>query len=183
MRLAGQAQYRRSRLTSNVRPHKTQHRDMGHSVTTLVGPRETLEEFAREQNVHSPVRTGAGYWLLPLPEETLDKIVGLPVGDSVPGFAYLLPKLLLKVRAASRRSWIVYAETEYFGGTGGQGAAAFKDGAAVLEPKAAEWDCINEALAAVGVAVLPPARDEFETVGLHEQRCTDDWLPDAASEA
>ena len=107
------------------------------------------------------------------------EVAGLPVGDPVPGFNYLFPKLLPKLESASRGSWVVYAETEYFGGAGGQGAVAIRDGSVIYGPRAAECDCINHALASVGVQVKAPAHDEFETVGLHLHRWTNGWVAGA----
>ena len=70
----------------------------------------------------------------------------------------------------------MYFETDYFGGAGCQGAAVFRSGATVFGPKSAEHGPINEALSLLGVRCVAPAHDEFETVGLHRHRRTDDWL-------
>ena len=180
IRRAGQAPRRLRPLSSNVRRHSTPLRttveSMGHSVTALLGSHSVLSELAEREHLHQPVPTKASVWLLPLTEDAIDKVVGLPVGNALPGFNYLYPKLLAKLELASARDWIVYAETEYFGGIGAQGSAAFNHGAIVYGPKAAESACINEALASVGIKVVAPAQDEFETVGLGENRFTEDWL-------
>jgi hypothetical protein len=144
---------------------------MGHSVTALLGTQAVLSTFAAQQNVSPPVQAKAGVWLLPLPEETIDKIVGLPVGEPVKGFNYLFPKLLAKLELASAQDWIIYAET-------GHGAVAVRRGATLYGPTTADWGCINQALSSVGIKAVPPAQDEFETVGLDTHRFTDDWLPE-----
>jgi hypothetical protein len=150
---------------------------MGHSVTVLLGTHEVLSALAEGEAVSQPVEAKAGIWLLPLTEDVLDKVTGLPVGEPLPGFTYLSPKLLAKLELASFRGWIVYAETDYFGGTGGQGAVAVRNGSSLYGPENGEWGCINRALSRVGIRVVPPAFDEFETVGLHLQRFTVGWLP------
>ena len=162
----------RHRAASSSSPH------MGHSVTALLGTQAVLSTFAAQHNVSPPVQAKAGVWLLPLTEETIDKIVGLPVGEPVKGFNYLFPKLLAKLELASAQDWIIYAETEYFGGTGGQGAVALRRGATLYGPTTADWGSINEALSSVGIKSVPPAQDEFDTVGLDTHRFTDDWLPE-----
>jgi hypothetical protein len=152
---------------------------MGHSVTALLGTQAALSAFAAKEEVGPPVQAKADVWLLPLPEEAIDKIVGLPVGTAIEGFNYLFPKLLAKLELASANDWIVYAETEYFGGTGGQGAVALRRGGILYGPTSAEWGCINQALASVGIKVAPPAQDEFETIGFDTHRFTEDWLPES----
>jgi hypothetical protein len=151
---------------------------MGHHVTALVGSEQVLLSLARQEGIHNPVPASASHWLLPLTSETIDKLVGIPVGETVTGFCSLYPKLVEKLRGASTQSWIVYVETEYFGGRGYQGAVAVQNGMVVYGPQAAEAGCINKALAAVGIKVAPPSNDEFETVGLHQERFTEDWLPE-----
>ena len=158
-------------------------RVMGHAVTALLGSRSVLSGFAEHEELRAPVAAQAGTWLIPLTDDVLDHVVGLPVGQPLPGFRHLYPKLLHKLVHASARGWIVYIETEYFGGKGRQGAVALRDGRCVHGPQAAEWNCINEALASVGIAVVAPAIDAFETVGLDRHRFTDDWLADADGDA
>lgn len=66
----------------------------------------------------------AGVWILPLTEDVIDTVVGIPVGESFIGFTYLFPKLLVKLKVVAAGDWIIYAETDYFGGVGTQGAVA-----------------------------------------------------------
>lgn len=152
---------------------------MGHSVTAILGPQLVLEAFARREHLHAPVPAKAGVWVLAMTDDVIDRVVAAPVGEPVAGFRYLCRGLLERLQGASVSGWLVYAETDYFGGSGAQGAVAFRDGAIVHGPKVADRDCINEALAVVGIEVVPPARDAFETVGLDEHRFTEDWLPPA----
>ena len=79
------------------------------------------------------------------------------------------------LQTLSARSTLLYFETEYFGGMGTQGAAVFRDGELVFGPQAAELGPINNALAVLGVRTVPPAVDEFETVGLQRHRSVEDW--------
>ena len=70
----------------------------------------------------------------------------------------------------------MHFETEYDAGLGGQGAAVFKDGELIFGP---HWDGIspiNRALKLLGVRGENPRRDEFQTVGLHLHRSTEEWL-------
>jgi hypothetical protein len=70
----------------------------------------------------------------------------------------------------------MYFETEYHGGTGGQGAAVYANGATVFGPTWDEFGPINSALALFSVTIVPPAHDAFDAIGLWHYRYTDDWL-------
>lgn len=150
---------------------------MGHAVTAILGLQPVLEAFARRGELSPPVPAKGDVWLLAMTDDAIDRVVAAPVGEPAAGFRSLFRGLVDAMQAASARSWIVYVETDYFGGSGGQGAMAFRDGGIVYGPRSADRDCINEALAIVGIEVAPPARDAFETVGLDLHRSTEDWLP------
>jgi hypothetical protein len=94
----------------------------------------------------------------------------------VNGFTYLSEQLIRELKIASSHGSLVYFETEYFGGNGAQGAAVFREGELIFGPQSGSFGPINQALAVVGVRVVPPASDEFETAGLHRHRHTEDWL-------
>jgi hypothetical protein len=149
---------------------------MGHAVTGLVGKMETLERFADKHSLHRPVSLAKHLAILPLRDDDIDSFLAPPLTGFPKGFVYLSGQLLRELEAASRQGILLYFETEYFGGVGAQGAAVFRDGALVFGPSSAERGPINQALAMLGVRVMPPARDEFETVGLHRRRHTEDWL-------
>ncbi|WP_124541583.1 hypothetical protein [Piscinibacter terrae] len=148
---------------------------MGHTVTGLVAKLEALELFARQRSLRSPVPLALGLGLLPLRVDDIDSILGPPLSSYPEGFNNLSQQLLLKLSDASAGCTLVYFETEYFGGIGSQGAAAFRDGALIFGPQAGEFGPINQALTLLGVHVAAPAQDEFETVGLHRYRRTEDW--------
>jgi len=149
---------------------------MGHSVTGLVGAQELLERFAERRALHPPVSLIEGLAILPLRDRDLDAFLLPPMTGHPEGFTYLSEQLAKELRLASVGGMLMYFETEYFGGSGVQGAAVFCDGATVFGPKAAEFGPINEALARLGVRVSSPGRDEFDTVGLDRHRHTEDWL-------
>jgi hypothetical protein len=77
----------------------------------------------------------------------------------------------------STHGLIAYVEADFFGGTGQQAHALFKDGVALGSPVVAA-DAINQALKHLGV--LPGRHhDEFAAVGLGRFRDVDDWATDA----
>ncbi|SFU40531.1 hypothetical protein SAMN05216350_101781 [Polaromonas sp. YR568] len=149
---------------------------MGHFVTGLVAKPEKLESFARKHSLHAPITLTQSLAILPLRPEDIDSILPPPLTAHPDGFNYLCEQLVRELSMASSRGSLMYFETEYFGGEGAQGATVFRDGTIVLGPKSAETGPINEALALLGVRVIAPARDEFETLGLDRHRHTEDWL-------
>lgn len=66
--------------------------------------------------------------------------------------------------------------TDYFGGLGGQAAAAYHGDRVVLEPSSAQ-NSINTALRRLGVT-LEGDKDEFDTIGLGAFRDTRDCFGD-----
>ena len=155
---------------------------MAHFVTGLIARRSALKAFADLYGLPAPVVLNDVLALLPLDEDMLDTLLPEPAQDFVAGFNMLSPGLMQVLRAGSQRSTLLYFETEYFGGMGTQGAAVFRDGELVFGPQSAELGPINNALVLLGVRTLPPAADEFETIGLHRHRSTDEWLASATDD-
>jgi hypothetical protein len=149
---------------------------MGHSVTGLVAKPELLEAFASQRSLHGPIALTQEMAFLPLRDEDIDSFIKDMQTEHMNGFVYLSKQLASEIASASQDGFVVYIETEYFGGMGTQGAAVFLNGALVYGPKSAEIGPINEALHFVGVEISAPADDEFETVGLNRHRSTEDWL-------
>ena len=150
--------------------------DMGHLVTGFIGNPETLAAFAGRVALRPPVALPAGLALLPLRDSDLDSFLPLPLTGETEGFTYLSEQLLEVLSQLSVNEPVMYFETEYFGGAGMQGAVVMERCRAVYGPRSAESGPINEALALLGVRICPPARDQFETLGLGRHRSTADWL-------
>jgi hypothetical protein len=151
-----------------------------HHVTGLIGKATFLRRIAGAHELHRLAELGCELALLPLPEDTPEAafILSRTNGEE---FQYLTTTLIVALQQASSGGAIVYFETEYFGGTGGQGAAVFRDGKLVFGPEWADIGPINSALKKLGVTAAPPFIDEFDTVGLGQFRTTEDWLECAKS--
>lgn len=149
---------------------------MGHCVTGLIARPEILEAFAQDRSLHGPVPLYGELSILPLRERDLDSFLKPPLADYPDGFTYLASSLAQELLAASMDGGLLYFETEYFGGTGSQGAAVFRGGEIAYGPKVAEFGPINEALELLGVRSSSSEVDAFQTVGLDRHRWTADWL-------
>ena len=149
---------------------------MAHFVKGLIAARPVLERFARRHALHEPAGLAVGLAILPLRDSDLDSFLKGPYSGDPEGDYYLSEQFSEELRAASRGAAIMYFETEYFGGCGAQAAVLFQDGELIFGPAAAKFGPINGALKLLGVRAEPPARDEFETVGLGRHRTVEDWL-------
>jgi hypothetical protein len=149
---------------------------MGHFVTGLIARPTVLEAFSREHSLHWPVALVGGLAILPLRKIDLDSFQAIPSDDDAAGLQNLSEQLLDELRRSSHEGPLIYFETEYFGGLGGQGAAVFQDGELIFGPHWAKIGPINHALKLLGISIEPPAQDEFETVGLHLHRDPEEWL-------
>jgi hypothetical protein len=148
---------------------------VGHFVTGLVAAERLLQKFAARHRLHQPISLSQGLALLPLRDEDIDGFIPPPHSGHADGFIYLSQQLA----AASEFGRVLYFETEYFGGTGAQGAVVYEQRECIFGPESADLGPINRALALLGVRTLPPACDEFETIGLHRHRSCEDWLETA----
>ncbi len=156
---------------------------MGHFVTGLIGSPPLLERFAKERKLHSPRPLIDGFAILALRDEDIDCFIPSPQTGHPGGFMYLSKQLMELLRDSSKDDPLMYFETEYFGGADAQGAIVFKNGSLVFGPESSESGPINNALRILRIRVIPPARDEFETVGLHRHRSTDDWIEEQNDES
>jgi hypothetical protein len=77
---------------------------------------------------------------------------------------------------------VLYFETEYLRGEGGQSAAVWIDGKLALEPVNEDEGPINRGLELMGLVPKEP-QDAFDTLGLGECRDNDDWIARAVRSA
>jgi hypothetical protein len=135
---------------------------MGHHISGLIARREVLKR-------------------LDVDHENLDKITGLHAGSAFGEFVHLTERLIDLLLLAPRSGPIVYVETEYFGGAGGQGAAVFRDGEMIGRPDWREIGAINDALSKIGVTHRTDQVDAFEAVGLGAFRSNESFRENGTS--
>lgn len=116
--------------------------------------------------------------MIPMTPELFDEMT-LPFASrdksiAVSGFMFLTSVVAEILKTASRGGPIAYIETEYFGGVGTQGAAAWSAGDSVLSPEINEHgEPINRALRKLGIE-KGSKFDEFDAIGLGRYRSMDD---------
>lgn len=144
---------------------------MVHCIQALVAAPDVLVSFASAHGLPSPLPLEQGFMLLPLRDDDVDAMIPAPQTGHVDGFVHLSAQLADSLRGASAAGALVYLETDYFGGVGTQAAVAYRHGEVLVAPRAsAEIGPINDALRAIGVRVLRPAIDEFDSIGLQHHR-------------
>lgn len=131
---------------------------MGHRILAIIGSAPQLTGLAAILKLPEPRSLSPDLSALPVPEEF--GCAPWDEGEWAP------PTTVIQLLAQhSRTAPMAFVETDYFGGTGGQGAVVFRDGVAIYGP---EWDSIgpiNRALVLLGVEVTPPMTDEFDAIG------------------
>lgn len=148
---------------------------MAHFISGIIGPFQQLREFASGNSLHSPTRLRGTLGFLPLSDEHLDSLFPTQ-GEFDKSMIYLSSTLKAALVQLSATSTIAYVETEYFGGSGTQGATVYKEGLCVFEPTTAQRGVISNALKLLGVVMAPGQADEFDTVGLGRYRDNDAWI-------
>ncbi|REK06080.1 MAG: hypothetical protein DWQ37_22830 [Planctomycetota bacterium] len=153
---------------------------MGHSIQAILAKAEVADVIVERFAELRWVDTAKGIAILPVDAAFVDRVVepmpspqaaGAEFRLLTPGFENLLCEL-------SQLGALAYIETNYHGGVGGQGAAAYAAGREILAPC---WDerAINRALTRLGVR-RPLLGDRFAAIGLHRFRSNEDLLEAAA---
>jgi hypothetical protein len=146
---------------------------MGHCIHAIVARLDVTKkirgDFPQLLCAHLPQDFG----LIPIEAEFVDSVTSSTVPQNTEEFMLLTPGFHAALIELSRLGRIAYVETEYFGGSGCQGAAVYEGRRVVVEPS---WkdEAINNALQMLG-ATRSRGRDEFDSLSLSLYRDNDDW--------
>ncbi|MBN1349728.1 hypothetical protein JXJ21_09985 [candidate division KSB1 bacterium] len=148
---------------------------MGHNISGLIAEIEVLSEYAVSKELHSPIKLKEKLGFLPLSDNHLDFLFS-EQHNLDQGLIYLSEELKQEIAGISVRCAVIYIETDYWGGTGTQGATIYKDRKCIFGPKVGEIGPISEALRIIGFQSKSKDQDEFEAFGLNKFRDNDDWI-------
>jgi hypothetical protein len=142
---------------------------MGHHIRGVLGGAIATERFvAALPRAITPVVLGAGILWTPLDDDAVDSIdatqTAIREDPADRELVHLTAHLAGLVARCSGREGLAYFETEYFGGVGSQGAAAWRDGDRVLTS-----GTVSAALRLLGVQ-RTATKDEWDVVGLAHHR-------------
>lgn len=155
---------------------------MAYTLEAIIGPTTVLQAVAQDRRNTVLVSLHQGLSLVPMTDKLFDELTS---GPGQPSGFWKMPGGFDRVLASwSSQGPIAYVEAEYFGGVGGQCAAAWNNGTLIFGPLAIsegqpvpeDGTPISQALALLGI-VRDGYHDEFEAAGLGQHRRTDDWLP------
>jgi hypothetical protein len=153
---------------------------MGHCIQAIVATPGVADRLRAVHPRLPCVATRRGFAIIPVEAEFIEStgVAGPPQATET--FMLLTDAFQDYLLDLSRFGRVAYIETEYFGGVGGQGAAAYSDRQILMEPEWAESGPINRALELIGVR-RGLLGDRFSALGLHEYRSNDDLVALAAS--
>ena len=149
---------------------------MAHDVNRLIGEASFIEELAAREGLPPATVVGQGLAVIPLGHKQLDQLRGVPGGEDIEGFAYLSSNMRNTLCGHAGGVWLIYFETRYFGGIGGQAAAVFRNrdmtfaAALPVDEGRENPSPISQALALCGVKKGVSDFDEFDAAGLGERR-------------
>jgi hypothetical protein len=151
-----------------------------HSISVVIADKKITDEFASRFILAKSVALPQGKGLVPITTELSDDIAELARKPNIPyqDFEYLNESLVEVANDLSSLGMVCYAETEYFGGDGGQSSIVWDKGKVIYGPSSSFRNCqnpINDALRILGVKILH-MRDEFAELGLGNNRSTEKWF-------
>ncbi|SFJ20536.1 hypothetical protein SAMN03159338_1065 [Sphingomonas sp. NFR04] len=148
---------------------------MGHDIRAVIGFPEAVQAIVRGAGCPNATALPQGFAIAPLGHDQIDALTKLEPGRHVDGFVHLSDGLKNGILSLIGDASLAYIETNYFGGTGSQGAALLRDGQTVYE-RSTPVDCapvsasspINSVLRDLGVQTSDG--DEFDALGLFNFR-------------
>ena len=148
---------------------------MTHVIATFIAKRRAAVALSRAMG-DAPVYklNHPELLLVPVGDDAFDALLPREGSDvpAGPEFWRLTEALMELARECSVHGPIAYAETDYFGGAGVQGAAAWIQGKLALPPTTHTAGPINAALHTIGLE-RANGLDEFDTLGLGQVRRMD----------
>jgi hypothetical protein len=150
---------------------------MGHSIYAIVAPLSTANAISHSWPELPRLNRENGFAIFPVDATSIDARVAPeePQPDMGNQFMLLTNGFRSFLAMLSRGGALAYVETEYFGGTGGQGALVCRDGEEVMPPTWHESGTINAALKLIGLS-RGLLMDRFAAIGFARVRSNDDLL-------
>ncbi len=150
---------------------------MGHCIHVIVAPTSTADSISEQWPELPRLDRDNGFAIFPIDADLIDARIA---PDKTPTetndeFKLLTNGFRTLLRSLSRGGLLAYVETEYFGGSGGQGALVCRDGDEIMPPEWHDSGTINDALKLIGLQGGVFA-DRFTAAGFADVRDDDDIL-------
>lgn len=115
--------------------------------------------------------------LIPFTTELFDEINKLTESKPIGKFDYLTENIEVELLKQIGDIKFAYIEADYFGGEGGQIAVIWEEQKRIYLSEWGDWE-INKVLKDFGI-IAKDGKDEFDTVGLGQNRRTNEWLKES----
>ena len=150
---------------------------MGHCIHVIVAPRATADRFSDQWPELPRLDRDNGFSHFAVDAELIDAKISPDKTPTETGdeFMLLTNGFRRQLQALSCGGELAYVETEYWAGTGGQGALVCRDGHEIMPPTWRQSGTINDALKMIGVP-RGSFVDLFAATGLADIRSNDDLL-------
>jgi hypothetical protein len=174
--------------------HRKRKFPMGHHIQAFISREELLREIAQNYPTAIVIPLSQGFGILPITDQFYNELPDPQHPDMTDNrFLYLGPKLDQIGKSFSVKAPLAYVETEYFGGTGYQGAVVWVNGQIIFGPAIMgdiedfqivdlPDNAINIALRKLGV-LKGDRHDEFDAIGLGKHRYNESWIEEMTAPA
>ena len=147
---------------------------MGYTLKAYFGKEESLIPILEKYNESQKVNLNGEISMIPMTDELFDEINEMKQSSGISTFEFLTENIERKTIESIGNQELAYIESEFFGGQGGHIGIIWRNG---KRDFLTEFDknSMNKILKKLGVS-RSLLKDEFETVGLAENRHTEDWI-------
>ena len=150
---------------------------MGYTLQAFITKKSNHKNLIDFYTNATMVDIGQELCLIPFTKELFDEINKLTKSKPIGKFDYLTENIEIELLKQVGDIKIAYIEADYFGGEGGQIALIWEEQKRIYLSEWGDWE-INKVLKDFGV-IRKDGKDEFDTVGLGENRSTQEWLNDS----
>ena len=147
---------------------------MGYTLKAYIGKDENLNPILEKYSEAKKVNLNGGISMIPMTDELFDEINDLKFSSAISAFEFLTENIEKEIIQIIEKREIAYVESEIFGGEGGHIGIIWNSGKRDLLTELGK-SSMNIILKKLGVN-KSHLKDEFDTVGLAQNRHTEDWI-------
>ncbi len=147
---------------------------MGYTLKAYIGKEENLNPILKKYSESQKVNLNGGIYMIPMTDELFDEINEMKSSSGIATFEFLTENIEQKTIETIGNRELAYVESEFFGGQGGHIGIIWRNGKRDFLTESDKIS-MNKILKLLGVK-RSLLKDEFDTVGLAENRHTEDWI-------
>ncbi|WP_417888128.1 hypothetical protein [Zunongwangia sp.] len=147
---------------------------MGYTLKAYIGKEENLNPILKKYSESQKVSLKGGIYMIPMTDELFDEINEMESSSGIATFEFLTENIEQKTIETIGNRELAYVESEFFGGQGGHIGVIWRNGKRDFLTES-DKSSMNKILKLLGVK-RSLLKDEFDTIGLAENRHTEDWI-------